>query len=583
MHTRERLHEKFVDTAVAGSRIWHAIIPSASTTDLSRQEFARALRDLPMTKDALLNPWTETLIAVWGIGGYDAHDSNQHSIIKAVAPNILRSVLTRNWDEPTDPKPDVPYDALKDKATRKTPELLRLSFEQENVVRFLGFEDEKTFMDKMPGILSGKINKLMCGVSEDEIQETLKPVFDFAEAGYGTRSPRKGGESFYCHALRVLYYTLDHLFETGTQITSPQDMVDIVTVALLHDAKEDFVGLTVSPLAHPPATPEQRNRYYQSKNPRERSLYTYRIDLPNGKGARTVLVSSLADQCIDAVTSPEVETDADKFRKVIMKSPWSIVEIIKSFDRLDNVLTYIFPTDSWWKYLYKMYESTLGMSRLSTAAEVTHPLEKGPKIDHHSPGEFVAYGMMMNALYGIRQEFLDRTSKYTDTELNLRKKVVRGAKDRSTLTLDDRQYAGIDVVCRRVINRMKSKPEEQEILCIKDLREYEEDVKEMLNNWKSFGDPVLGYGRRPYVRRRTRMDERIRYVKAFSDASMIVGTGALSAGMASGIVLHDLSEGKMHEAMIKAIVLGTGLSLGGLTGKEISKMIYRRRPHRRLI
>lgn len=577
MHTPERLHEAFVDTSVTGNRFWNAFRPSASTTDLSRQEFARALRDLPMTKNELLNPWIETMVAVWNLGGSSEHDTLHHSIIKTAAPNILRSVLTRNWDEQIISTPEEQANAPQTKTIRNTPELLKLSGEQANVVKFLGFNDEVTFMNNMPTILDKKIRNL---VGEDLFGETikaLKPVFEFANAGYGTRSPRKGGESYYCHALRVLYYTLDHLVETGTHVTSPQDMIDIVTITLLHDAIEDFKGFASFPL---PTSSEERDKFNQKQKP-QRLQYTYRLDQPNSENTRTLVVSNRAHECIQTLTSPEVETDADKFRKVILQSPWSIVEIIKSMDRLDNVLTYGFAADSWWKYLYKMYESTLGMSRLSTAAEVTHPLERGPKIDHHPPGEFVAYGLMMNALYGIRQEFLDRISDYKD--MNLRKKVVREAKDRSTLTFNDRQYAGIDVLSRRVLNRMHEDEEKQSILCVKDLREFEEDVKEMMNNWKAFGKPVTGYGQRPYVRRKTKIDNRLRYVKAFSDASMLVGVGAFSSGVAAGILLQDLSEGKVHEAMIKAIVLGTGLSMGGLTGKEISKMIYRRRPHLRLI
>lgn len=61
--------------------------------------------------------------------------------------------------------------------------------------------------------------------------------------------------------------------------------------------------------------------------------------------------------------------------------------------------------------------------------------------------------------------------------MNLRKKVVREAKDRSTLTFNDRQYAGIDVLSRRVLNRMHEDEEKQSILCVKDLREFKKTLR----------------------------------------------------------------------------------------------------------
>ena len=564
MQSPEGLHEVFVDTAVGVNRVFRGLMPSASKSELSRQLFARALRDLPMTKDALLTPWVNTCLNIWELRGDYKDDTNKQSIVKAVAPNMLRSVLTKKWEKSS------------------TPEAVKLSTEQANVVRFLGFEDENAFMDKMPGVLHGKIDKLMSGESEGGIHETLKPVFEFAEAGYGTRSPRKGGESYYCHALRVLYYTLDHLVETGTRITSPQDMVDIVTIALLHDAKEDFVGLTLSPLARPPATPEQRNKYYQSNDPRARSLYTYCIDLPNGEGTKKLSVSTFADKCIQTLTSPEVETDADKFRKVIVKSPWSIVEIIKSMDRLDNVLTYIFPTDSWWKYLYKMYESTLGMSRLSTAAEVTHPLERGPKIDRHPPGEFVAYGMMMNALYGIRKEFFDEISEYTD--MSLHQNMKQHLNGQRVLTLDDPQFPGIDVMLQKVVDRMHNdgQQNEPEILCMKDLLEYEKGIKGRLNNYIAFGPRTTGYGQRPYVRQKSSTDMLQGLVRDTSKAAMYLGPVALRGGVISGILYQDLAEGKIHEAIIKSLVMGMSFSTGGLVGNKLYHHLYDRLPKKLL-
>jgi hypothetical protein len=473
----------------------------------------------------------------------------------------------------------------------ETPRSLRYTPEQAMISKYLGFDNETDFLEGIGGVIESQIRKLMAGsVDTEPTLEALKPVFTFAESAYGTRKTRKSGEGYYCHALRVLYFTIDHLVRSGTIISSPRDMVDIVTAGLLHDAIEDVRGLTVLPFA------TRKDKNEARVVPHSRRDYTYLLTTPNLQKTndddlpsaitRHLRVSERAHGCIKALTSPEVETDGDKFKHVVYASPWSITEIIKNMDRLDNVLTYRFTAKSWWQYLYKMYESSTGMARLSTGSEALHLIDEDIprhlhnlrtkekdmlKFDRKPPGEYVAYGMMLYALSNIRKEMMDEMAKTYG--IDLRHNGLTQKKPEGSHTLDDEQYPDIGQLFDKVNEVQKT--DSKALLTMQDISQYEDGVKDQLSNSVFFGPRKPGYGPHIYSRAKTPHDQMMHSVMRYLNAATYVGAGSTATGLMIGAVAKQFAEGG-NSGLLAILEIACGLTAGAGVGKILASKVYER-------
>lgn len=588
----ERIRPSVVKFATRARRIHHSSNLLGSVHEDIRFRQAEAIGQLTGTKDQLFDPWVRTCLTVWGLNPTRGDRYDESALhLEDCAQRSLRSVLLRGWEvvEPAAFHGSTTVDGAKKYI--ETPRPLQYTTEQAKITKYLGFDNETEFLSGIGGVIEGQIRNLMAGSTETEqTLEALRPVYAFAESAYNTRKPRKSGEGYYCHALRVLYYTLDHLTRSGTIITSPRDMVDILTACLLHDAIEDVRGLTVLPFA------TRKDKDEPAVIPRSRRDYTYVLTTPNpekteGNDLPSVLtrrlrVSEKAHGCIKAMTSPEVETDGDKFMHVVHSSPWSITEIIKNMDRLDNVLTYRFTAKSWWQYLYKMYESSTGMARLSTGSEALHLIDEDiPRrlhnlgsrqkdkltFDRKPPGEYVAFGMMLHALSHIRTEMIEEMARNYGTYL--RQDGLIQQKPEGSYTLDDEQVPDISILFDRLNEARETNP--TTILTMQDISQYEDEVKDHLSNTVYYGPRRPGYGAHIYSRKKTPHDRKVQAALRYLNTATFVGTGSIGIGLLAGVALNQFAQGP-NPGLFALIELACGLTAGAGVGRVIGSKIYGR-------
>lgn len=595
VQVHERLRPTIVKLATRARRLHHSSNLFGSVHEDLRFRQAEAIGQLTGTKDQLLDPWVRTCLTLWGLNPTRRERHDESALhLEDCAQRSLRSVLLRGWEvaEPTAIHSDVSPDGPKaGKKHIETPNSLRYTPEQAKVTKYLGFNNEAEFLNGIGGVIEGKIRNLMAGNAETEqTLEALKPVYAFADTAYSTRKPRKSGEGYYCHALRVLYYTIDHLMRSGTVISSPRDMVDIVTASLLHDAIEDVRGLTVLPFA------TSKDKDEPTVVPHSRRDYTYVLTTPNPQKidgddsssdvTRRLRVSERAHGCIKALTSPEVETDGDKFQHVVHASPWSITEIIKNMDRLDNVLTYRNAAKSWWQYLYKMYESSTGMARLSTGSEALHLIDEDiPRrlhnlgsrqkdelaFDRKPPGEYVAFGMMMYALSNIRAEMMEEMAKKFG--IYLRQGGLIQQKPEGSHTLDDEQVPDISILFDSVNEARQTNP--ATMLTMQDISQYEDDVKDYLSNAVYYGPHRPGYGAHIYSRNKTPRDRKVQALLRYLNAATFVGAGSTVTGLMIGTAAKQFANGG-NNGILTVLELACCLTAGAGIGKILGSKIYGR-------
>lgn len=511
------LHESFVHFLGQGKRLFE-IGPFSGPPVHFNAANSAALDGLPLKRNMLLEPWIDHSLRMWGLDSRDPE-------LRVLSHNVLRYVLTHKWeDEPSRRKPAYTEDEKK-------------------IIVFLGSENEDQFVHDIRPILDRKVSMLLESAqypdgTTPELKIRLNEIYEFAETAYNkySKTPiRKSGEKYFCHALRVLSYTLDHLVSTGTKILTPEDIEDIVAIALLHDAKEDVgkvgVGkLVVTSQIPTAATNRQTYRY---------TILDTSTSEQTATEVRSLNVSHRTNASIDALTSKEVETDKDKFKQVVRSSPWSPVEIIKNMDRLDNVLTYRFSADSWWKYLYKMFESTVGMSRLADGSEVKHMWSEDitraldehvfhPSFDRRPVGPYVAYGLMLHALKCIRQDFLDEMHRRHG--IHLRNTVLLSHQFEGFNTWDEGQFPDLFEV-PGVSQELKADDIHQ-LSQSGYLQTYEQSVMNFLFDAISCGPNMPGYGR-VFTRKMTPEEKRARTAIRWAYGARLLALFTTYAGTAS--------------------------------------------------
>ncbi|MFO0703463.1 MAG: hypothetical protein U0525_01935 [Patescibacteria group bacterium] len=367
----------------------------------------RGLSHLPSSRDALFSPFCIYFKNVFGLTVVDNPPGSSLENLPYDSSDAIARVLKTSWIDGSENNPlqSKTTNPSVDKSKRKfIPELLRYSDEDWKVVRYLGYDNEEEFVSNIEAQLIKKVRRIMSSAGkEDLIPATLKRIdesINFAKAAYSTRSRRKSGESYYCHVLRTLHYSFDYLRLNNYFSGDPLELVDLFQTALLHDFKEDVGDKKILDWSDPNDEVMQGQKgktYYLKKNRDEK--YTQ----------RTLVVSDRVNTAIDALTSPEMDTDAPKFKKAIKESGWPVTAVVKTADRLDNALTQRGASKDMASYFYKMYESEVGTASLVQGLNLAYD---DKSLAYYYPlGALVSHGLMDEAVCAMRHEVLDKLRK----------------------------------------------------------------------------------------------------------------------------------------------------------------------------
>lgn len=488
-------------------------LPSPHTQLHEHRGFISRRYRLMEQKEKMKAPFADLCLQLWGL---NRHESDEQKNTTERARRTLIDIFDA-----------VPHSPLYTEG-------------QKNTVQFLGFNSEEEFLNSMPTVYATQIANLLTDNAENEATiASFQKLCAFAQEGYRPLNKRKSGESAYCHAARVLYYTFDNIIHTGAKL-SQEDVIDIASIALLHDADEDW-GKEDRPL-----------RKYEKESGNDNKSYTYELVNP-GVSTWAHKLSARAHAGIQALTFSEVDTDTQKFHHVVEKSPWAAVELVKGMDRLDNMLTYGLSTKSWWHYIYKMYESAALLTDLSLTTRIAHAFDRNADISHSRPGEILAYGMLMHGLHTVREELV-------------RNLTLQHVHVRRTFNLPDGVQTWDDPIFpdfRDTLNACRIRPFSPHITT-GDLANYEAEVLACTAERVWHGNPVPGYGAQPFIRARTANDTKLDIVKNLALASQIAGITGTGVGISGALIAKQFPENPLGAMLFFATSLGIGVGIGGV-------------------
>lgn len=401
------------------------------------------LDSLPPTKEPFIEGLTPALLRLWG---FQEQKSTYNKDLYSAAYDSLRRVIQRSWIEKIDDE--------NGRVTERfhVPQYLKYNESESKKILFQGSENEEVFKTQSKERIMQTFRAVVEGQkSEGNIEQLVTNALDFAEKAYARRKPRKSGESYFCHILRTVRYSLDYMTTNNLwgedNHQRGNNFLDALHVALFHDVIEDVEDLRILPFAR--KKKDADNEVFQNKDG-----YTYFLKDKQGIRANEpqLEVSLRAHRSIQALTSPEMDTDAKKFRHVSKESPWFVTEVVKCMDRIDNILTYSFSGKSWGHYLFKMYEAAGGIASLSTMLETAikfggahaKGLDVKTKENLVSPlsglplmGVDLAFGMFEAGLFHVREEFLrDLFTRY-GYYLKIEPAVLNTLETRKIRTWDD--------------------------------------------------------------------------------------------------------------------------------------------------
>lgn len=216
---------------------------------------------------------------------------------------------------------------------REIPDLIPRDAESKQTFQYLGFEKESF----IPNIRQQIIRKL----KENDIPSDLfENALSFAEEAYqASREPeRKSGEKYICHPLRMIWYFLTEMEETGSIKHKPEWIKDVINGMLFHDIGENIEGTVI-------------------KNDT--------LNIPSLDGFKTFPLTLPQSRALMALIADKEET---YLQDVINEDPSGMAALIKLYDRLDNLFTLWYP-QNWLHLLRKLYESYSSMGTLGWAAK----------------------------------------------------------------------------------------------------------------------------------------------------------------------------------------------------------------------